>query len=154
MKNPDKLEAVQDEIWDCGEFLPKEEDGQEVTYCNLGVQAVFNAFGYKGLDGKSADEIMAFMKSSKDFLVKPMQDCQFFVNEGTIIVAGLTAAQLGQSHGHVCTLTPGAEDYSGHWDKKVPVCLSIGRKEICFRLKGVNWAFVPEPEFYAWAPTL
>ncbi len=154
MKNPDRLRAVQDKIWESGAFLPKEGQGEEVTYCNIAVQAVFEAFDYQALGTTTADKMLDLIRTSKDFLIKPMADCQQLVNEGTILVAGLDSGQLKQSHGHVCTLTPGVEDYSGHWNKKTPQCLSIGRKAICFRSKGVNWAFVPEPEFYAWIPSL
>jgi hypothetical protein len=154
LKNPERLRAIQDAIWNSNAYMPSETDGEEITYCNLAVQAVFEAYEYTALSGKMADAIMAFVKTSPDFLVKPLADAQALVNEGTIILAGLSSAQLGQSHGHVCTLTPGVEDYSGHWDKKAPVCLSIGRKAICFRSKGVNWAFVPEPELFAWIPSL
>ncbi len=154
MKNKDLLIATQDQVWNSGAYMPKETDGEEVTYCNLAVQAVFEAFGFKGFDGLNADQILIYVKTSTDFLIKPIADGQWLVNEGTILIAGLSSHQLGQSHGHVCTLTPGLEDYSGHWDKRAPVCLSIGRKAICFRSKGVNWAFVPEPEIYAWVPSL
>ncbi len=154
MKNPDLLREAQDKVWESGAFLPKEEDGAETTYCNMAVNAVLAPMGCTILQGMTADQMVTFMRTSKDFLIKPMADCQFLTNLGTVIVAGLTSAQLKQGHGHVATLTPGVEDYSGHWDKKAPVCLSIGRKAICFRSKGVNWAFVPEPEFYAWVPSL
>lgn len=154
MRDTQRLIATQDLIWNSKAYMPKETDGEEVTYCNLAVQAVFAAFGYHGLDTMRADEIMLFVRSSPLFLVKPLLGIQELVNNGTIIVAGLTGAELGQSHGHVATLTPGPEDYSGHWGVRVPVCLSIGRKGICFRTKGVNWAFVPPPTFYAWRPSL
>lgn len=154
MKSADFLKTTQDRIWNSGAFLPNDSDGAEITYCNLATDAVFKAFNYSAFSGMLADQMMAYVKTSKDFLIKPMAGIQELVNEGTLIVAGLTAEQLGQSHGHICTLTPGAEDYSGHWNLKTPQCLSIGRKAICFRSKGVNWAFVPQPEFYAWVPTL
>ncbi len=159
MRDKAKLIATQDRIWDSGAYLPKEADGEEITYCNLAVLAVLNAYGDHTLDDLHADDMMLFLQQSKKdptmlWIPKPIGDCQLLASEGTIIVAGLTSRQLGQSHGHVCTLTPGEEDFSGHWNKKTPKCLSIGRKAICFRSKGVNWAFVPEPEFYAWVPSL
>ena len=154
LKNPERLRAIQDAIWNSKAYLPKESDGAEITYCNLAVQAVLDAFGYKDLANLNADSMMTFLRGANDWLVKPIADCQFLANEGTVIVAGLDSQQLKQGHGHVCTVTPGVEDFSGHWNKKTPQCLSIGRKAICFRSKGVNWAFVPEPEFYAWVPSL
>jgi len=154
MKNADLLREAQDKVWDSGLYMPKEEDGEEITYCNMATNAVLAPMGCTVMQGMTADQMVEFMRTSKNFLIKPIEDCQFLANEGTVIVAGLTSGALKQSHGHVCTITPGVEDFSGHWNKKTPQCLSIGRKKICFRSKGVNWAFVPEPEFYAWLPSL
>lgn len=154
MKNPSFLTQIQDQVWNSGAYMPRDIDLQETTYCNLAVRAVFEAFGYHGFDGMNADQMMVFIHASKDFLIKPIADCQALANEGALVVAGLTSTQLKQTHGHVMTLTPGVEDYSGHWDKKAPVGLSIGRRAICFRSKGINWAFVPEPECFVWVPTL
>ncbi len=154
MKNADKLISVQNKVWDSGLFMPRVVNGKEETRCNLAVEAVFDAFGYSAMDTDDADHIMAFLRTSKDFLVKPIADCQALTNEGTLIIAGLDSKQLAQEHGHVVTLTPGKADYSGHWDKPAPQCLSLGRTGICFRMKGVNYAFVPQPEFFAWVPSL
>lgn len=150
MKNKDLLIKTQDSIWDSGQYLPSDND----TFCNVSTQAVLHAFGNYSMDGMTADEMMAFLRTSKDWLVKLIGDCQFLVNTGTVIIAGADSTQLKQGHGHVCTLTPGVEDLSGHWGVKAPVCLSIGQRSICARSLGVNFAFVPMPEFYAWIPSL
>lgn len=155
MKNRTQLIQVQDSIWESKKYLPgRLDDGREVTYCNLAVQAVLNAYGYHYLDAHLADAMMIVMRKSDDFKAVPVADCQFMANRGTVVVAGLDSRQLKQGAGHVCTLTPGEEEWSGHWNCRVPVCLSIGREGINFRTKGVNWAFRDMPEFYAWVPSL
>lgn len=151
MRNKDLLIQTQDAVWNGGEFMPK--NGK--TFCNLATQAVLHAFANYTMDGMLADQMMAYIRSSKDWLKKPIGDAQFLVNEGTILVAGLTAAELQQDDGHVCTLTPGDKaDFSGHWNSVAPLCLSIGQVKICFRSRGINWAFQPVPNIYAWVPSL
>lgn len=153
-RNKEKLIKVQDSVWASGAYMPTYDASGEVTHCNGAVNAVLGAYDYKRMSGMVADEMMAFLRTSGDFRAILMVDAQFRTNMGTVVVAGLDSKQLGQSHGHVCTLTPGEAEWSGHWNAKAPVCLSLGRKGICFRSKGVNWAFVGVPEFYAWVPTL
>lgn len=160
MKNKELLVKSQDEVWSSGKYTPTEANHHETTYCNLAVQAVAKAMGCTafdkphGVSPELADEMYKVMQSSKDFIVKPIGDCQWLANEGTLIIAAMPSWMLLQSAGHVCTLTPGHEDYSGHWDKKTPLCLNLGRKGTCFRAKGVNWAFQVEPFFFAWVPSL
>lgn len=154
MKNKDLLARTQDAVWASGKFMPMFQDGAETTYCNLAVQAVLNAFDCREMDNLTADAMMHVLRTSPNFQPMKLEDGQFNANLGTVIVAGLDSSQLGQSHGHVCTLTPGVAEFSGHWSKPAPQCLSIGRQGICFRSKGVNWAFVPEPELWALKTTV
>ena len=150
MKDPKLLMAAQDKVWSSGLYLPKGDE----TWCNIATNAVLSALGCDLMEGFTADGMVDFMRTHQDFLVKPMADCQVLVNEGTILVAGLTGAELKQEHGHVVTLTPGVEDYSGKWDKKTPLCMNLGRAGTCFRAKGLNWAFQIPPGIFAWVPSL
>lgn len=154
MKNKDLLIGTQDRVWNSGNYLPKTINGKPTTFCNEAVNAVLNAMGCSEMTGMRADEMVAYMRTSKTFLIKPMEDCQFLANEGVVIVAAMTSLELKQSHGHVCTVTPGIGDYSGHWNKKTPLVLNLGRTGTCFRSRGVNYAFVTMPAFYAWVPSL
>lgn len=153
-RNRTLLIQTQDAIWASGQYMPTYQNGVETTYCNLAVQNVFSVYGYHKMDGMTADQMMVFIRSSQDFKRQKIDDCQFAANMWTVIVAGMDGQQLGQGHGHVCTLTPGAAEWSGHWNAPAPQCLSIGRLAICARSKGINWAFVPEPELWAWIPSL
>lgn len=154
MKNKDLLIQSQDKVWASGAFMPNDSDGEDETFCNLATQAVLKMMGCTDMTGLNADAMMEFLRTSGDWLIKPIGDCQFLANTGTLLIAGLGSKDLGQRHGHVCTITPGTEEFSGHWNCKVPVALSIGRRAICARSLGVNYAFVPMPEFYAWKPSL
>jgi len=154
MRNKELLIATQDRVWNSGTYLPKVINGVTTTFCNEAVNAVLRPMGCTEMNGMTADEMVQHMRSSKTFLIKPLDDCQFLANEGVILVAGLTSFDLKQEHGHVCTLTPGLGDFSGHWNRKTPLCLNLGGNGLCFRSRGVNYAFVHVPEIFAWVESL
>lgn len=157
MKDPGLLNRVQDEVFADKALWPK--PGNETSYCNLAALRVAHGVGCHDLDSGAADPLTAnslyflFQRSEK-FLVKPMADCQELVNAGALIFAILPGSKLSQGHGHICTLTPGQATFSGHWNAKAPIAMNLGREGTCFRNKGVNFAFVPQPEFYAWKESL
>ena len=150
-KNPDDLNAVQDQVFANKSYWPT-DDG--TTFCNVATQDVLLKLGYAALEGLTADEMYAKISTSPDWLIKPMTDAIDLVQEGVILVAILPAEKLGQSHGHVNTLTPGPADTSGKWGVKTPLCMNLGRAGTCFRAKGENWAFQIPPEIYALVATL
>lgn len=150
-KNPDDLNAVQDQVFANESYWPT-DDG--TTFCNVATQDVLLKLGYAALEGLTADEMYAKISTSPDWLIKPMTDAIDLVQEGVILVAILPAEKLGQSHGHVNTLTPGPADTSGKWGVKTPLCMNLGRAGTCFRAKGENWAFQIPPEIYALVETL
>jgi hypothetical protein len=151
IKDPIQLNAAQDTVFANKQYWPTDEG---VTYCNLATQDVLERLGYTALSGMTADQMYAFISTSKDWLIKPMSDAIALSQEGTILVAILPAVKLGQDHGHVNTLTTGSPDFSGKWNCKTPLCMNLGRVGTCFRAKGENWAFQIPPEIYALVATL
>lgn len=150
VKDAQKLSEAQDIVFANKSYWPQGDE----TFCNLATQEILMRLGYITLSGMMADAMYNYISTSKDWLIKPMADVQSLANEGTILVAIMTGIKLGQSHGHVNTVTPGTEDFSGHWNKKTPVCMNLGRKGTCFRSKGENYAFQIQPEIYALVSTL
>lgn len=150
IKNPDSLREAQDIVFANPAYKPQGDQ----TFCNLATNDVLARLGYSVLQDKTADEMYAFISTSNEWLIKPMSDAISLVHEGTILLAILPAEKLGQSHGHVNTLTPGSPDFSGRWNCKTPLCMNIGRSGTCFRAKGENWAFQTPPEIYALVATL
>jgi hypothetical protein len=151
VKDPKALNAAQDAVFANKSYWPQ-SDGE--TFCNIATQDVLLKLGYAALEGLTADEMYAKIVTSSDWLIKPMADAISLVQEGTILVAILPSTKLGQSHGHVNTLTPGSNDFSGKWNCKTPLCMNLGRVGTCFRAKGENWAFQISPEIYALVETL
>jgi hypothetical protein len=151
IKDPKELSKIQDMVFANPAYQPK-VDGE--TFCNTATQDVLRNIGYFALSGFSADGMYKYVSASKDWLIKPMADAQALVNVGTVLISILPSVKLNQDHGHVNTLTPGPGDFSGNWNCKTPVCMNIGRAGTCFRIRGINWAFVPIPEIYALVATL
>lgn len=125
------------------EYQPK--DG--VTYCNQYVAEVCAAYGFKGLDGFTANEIVDTLSMHDQWSEIPLSKAQDLANEGTLIVAGIKE----ELHGHVNIICPGKEKTSGRWIS-VPSCANVG-KEV-FIGKGINWAFSDLPKLWAWRLTL
>jgi hypothetical protein len=135
---------------------------QGTTFCNEGVSTVCEAMGCHDLTGKMADEIVAFLNSSSNWSLVPLDKAQDMANEGSLLVAGLDSAALGQTHGHVCIIRPGKTVYSGKWGQ-CPRVLNIGAENFLGRAKhgpltnqpcGLNEAFQPLPRIWCWGPSL
>ena len=151
VKDPTQLNDAQDIVFANKAYWPK-ADGD--TFCNLATQDVLTRLGYTALNGLTADQMHEFVSTSPDWKTKELIDVQSLVNKGSIILAILPSFKLQQDHGHVCSLTPGVGTWSGHWNVMAPMSMNLGRVGTCFRKIGVNYAFVPMPEFYALAETL
>ena len=151
IKDPKTLNMVQDHIFADKAYWP-DDDG--TTFCNVATQDLLRQLGYGGFSSMSADMMYTKVQTSPEWLIKPIADAIELVQEGTIILGILPSTILGQSHGHVNTLTPGSPDFSGKWNCKTPLCMNLGRAGTCFRLKGENWAFQIMPSFYALVATL
>lgn len=118
-----------------------------VTHCNGYVAEVAELYGFKGLVGLTANEIIGIVATHTDWSPVPIEKTQELVNGGSLIIAGLKA----NPHGHVNIICPGKSKTSGRWGS-VPTCANVG-KEV-FIGKGINWAFSDMPKFYVWRKTL
>ena len=152
------MDAVCD-VYDNVAYAPL-PDG--TTFCNIAVAVVAAAMGCKDFFGKTADEIVAFVAASQDWSETPFEKAQDLANQGTLLIAGLDSASLGQAHGHVVIIRPGKVCYSGKWNA-TPRCLNIGAENFISRAKrgpltnqpaGLNEAFVEMPKIWAWRQSL
>lgn len=159
MKNlPALIEAILD-TYDDVSLFPKPNG---ITFCNIAVYGIAHDMGCNQLDGKNADDIVAFISSDHDWQQVPMEQAQGLANAGSLLIAGLSSSELGQTHGHVVVIRPGIESYSGKWGK-VPQVLNIGSTNFIARGKtgpltnsivGINESFIPKPRIFAWKPSL
>lgn len=134
------------------------------TFCNQGVNYVAETMGCKDFEGKNADEIVAFLSSSQDWSLVPMERAQELANQGSFLISGLSSEALGQSHGHVAVIRPGKPVYSGKWNtSQCPRVLNIGVENFIARAKkgpltnqpaGLNESFQPLPKIWVWRKSL
>lgn len=160
MVDTTELNAAQDQVFRNKTLWPRTMQGREITFCNLAALDVANAIGCHDFDAPEghepllADQIYEVFSKSGKFKAKLMDECQSLVNSGALIFAVLPSFKLGHEAGHICSLTTGDGDFSGHWARHTPLVMNLGREGTCFRRKGVNYAFQIPPEFYAWEPSL
>jgi hypothetical protein len=159
MKNLIALFDAICDVYDRPDLLPK-SDG--TTFCNIAVDAIAQVMGFKGFELKTADEIIGIMSSDPNWSIVAFEKAQDMANQGSLLVAGLTGQELGQSHGHVCVIRPGIPCFSGKW-QATPRIVNIGAENFIARAKrgpligmaaGLNEAFVPMPKIWVWRPSL
>lgn len=152
MKN-EVLDAILAE-YDDPKYQPN-KDG--TTHCNQFIHAVLVRLGYLGFGSliPLADDMLTLMNGSPAFhRILDQQEAIRLANTGACIIAGLTSKQLGESHGHVVFLRPGAAEYSTTWKDDAPRGVSIGSAQATFVGKKLSWAFKKKPEYYALVSTL
>lgn len=165
LKDPQLLIKVQDTVWNDPRWKPTSNpDGSETTHCNQASLAVANGVGCHAFDAPSggepytADQLYNyFQRKDTPFLEKDLIDVQELANAGSLIYAVLSSWMMGQTHGHIVSITPGEMVYSGSLKKHVPVCLNIGTAKYSARLIGLNFAFNMQkfnPRFFAWKDSL
>lgn len=137
-----------------GDFQPIfNADGTvNTTFCNRFISAVCSGYGYPAFDGKTANEIFAFMGPPANGWVQVADAvAQQHANEGVIVIA---AKANPSGHGHVCFIAPGLLQPSTSWGRPVPKCVNVG-KDVFFG-KPVSWAFKAEeqPTYYAYGPLI
>lgn len=160
MKDPILLiDAILD-AYDRMDFRPN-PDGS--THCNQAVQAILvTVAGYSAMAGMMADQMVAFMASSPEWSLVPMEQAQDMANEGSLLVAGLDSKALNQAHGHVVVIRPGKPVFSGKWGS-TPRVLNIGASDFIARGQsgamtnqpcGLNESFIPLPKIWVLRSTL
>jgi hypothetical protein len=121
-------------------------DGKAETFCNWGLQLLAESlWNYKGFAGKRANDIVQFVQTSKDWKEVDGNEAHSAAGAGKLVIAGI-AVQGGT--GHVCLICDDNMVFSSKWGKAVPVCVNVGRNNF---IKGVNWAFATEPNYYVYS---
>lgn len=126
------------EVYDNPQFKPR----GGMTFCNQAVRFIAEKMGYRGFRSMLANQMVAHMKSSPDWLAIKLDQAQIYANQGHLVVAGLQ----DQPHGHVAVIRPGVADFSGKWESAAPKVVNVGADN--FIGKGLNWAFKQKPEVF------
>lgn len=165
MKDPKKLSEVQDTVWNDPRWKADfYSNGSSRTHCNQASLSVANGLGCHEFDPPAngepytADQLFYFFqKDTSGFLEKNLDDAQDLANFGTLVFCVCPSWLLGESHGHIVSITPGSHVMSENLGKFVPVCLNVSTTALSSRSVGINWAFPLKkamPRFFAWKETL
>ena len=121
-----------------------------VTYCNFGIYRILESLfpGNKELWSKERKDIMManemydYLKANKVRVeMDALSDFSLF-NTSHIYLA----CKKGEEHGHIVLIKPGkSKCWSGSWNKYVPLCVNIGKKNDVIPL---SEAFSEEPDVF------
>lgn len=126
---------------------PEYQPGGGLTHCNQFTAEVCATYGFRGLEGLLANDIIDLLSKHDQWSSVPLNQAQELANGGTLVLAGFKS----DPHGHVAIVCPGKEKFSGRWGK-VPSLASVGKENTIG--KGCNWSFSDMPLFWAWRPSL
>lgn len=103
--------------------------GRTVARCNVGVNLVFKMLSSytKHLDGMRANDMVKHWRTHPDEWVRleSGEEAQRMANDGWFVVVGWVNPIPGES-GHVAVVVPGEMEWSGTYNKKMPVCMDTG----------------------------
>ena len=103
--------------------------GRTVARCNVGVNLVFKMLpSYtEHLDGMRANDMVKHWRTHPDEWVRleSGEEAQRMANDGWFVVVGWVNPIPGES-GHVAVVVPGEMEWSGTYNKKMPVCMDTG----------------------------
>lgn len=132
-------------------------DPNGITHCDATANYVLSKFGciLFAADEIMADDIVRTMRNSQKFQkLKDSEAAQASANRGIVVVAGLTGADMGDTHGHVAFVRPGTMEDSTTWKKKAPKVMSNGSVAATTFSERMSKVFRKEPEYFALVSTL
>jgi hypothetical protein len=135
------------------------------THCNAFVNDFAEAaFGYGGLRGKNANEIVDFMKAGKlgwtavhdekagSSLQDDFRKAQELANQGYLVIAAYRSPSTPDAHGHVAVVLPGELKKSGMWGMDVPDTAQAGHIVYARGPLSVGFEKKPEIELFVRKP--
>lgn len=154
MKDLAALKAAQAAILADQSLQPvKDASGRIVeTHCNFGAERVARAMGCRELDGLKADDQCAVMLGNASGLwakVGGTEACAHAM-AGGLAFAAMTAAQLGEDHGHIASVSPEPMQFSGSLGKEVPMVTNIGRADLDEKESQAFPVAKGEPDYFTW----
>lgn len=136
-------------------LAPSMENGELKTFCNFSINHVCNEVNYTKFNAGinlpvSANTMVKTMSDpTGDWMTVAGDVAQYHANQGALVIAGQSNPQ---GHGHVCVVIPGELKDSGHFVKKVPVVMNVGKD--VFIGKPVSFAFQLEPTYFVLKATI
>lgn len=155
MKDLAALKAAQAAILADQSLQPvKDAAGRIVeTHCNFGAERVAQAMGCRELDGLKANGQCAVMLENASGLWAKAEGAAACAHAmaGGLAFAAMTAAQLGEEHGHIASISPEPMQWSGSLGRSVPMIVNIGRQDADERASMAFPVAKGEPDYFTWS---
>ena len=131
------------------EYPPKKNDKGEVieTYCNWALRDIALTVGCGELRDKTANQIHKHALNNPQLFI---QDSGERAAAHAMRGGFAFASQTADIHGHVAAVAPMEMEFSGSWNKKVPVLANVGKENGMLRS---SKCFRTEPTYFLWGET-
>lgn len=155
MKDLAKLKAACDAVIADPKLRPilDPNTGQIVTtFCNFGAMRVAHAMGCDELQGLTADNQYAVMNANKSGLWIKVQGLMAagLAQQGCLVFAAMTAAMLGEAHGHIAAVAPVPMQFSGSLNRSVPCVANVGATTGIMKSSQAFPVSKGETSYFAW----
>ena len=154
MKDLITLKAACDSVVNDPSLRPvKDVSGKIVTtYCNVAAMRVARSVGCKELDGLMADQQYAVMDANKSGLWQKVPGCAAaaWAESGGLCFAAMTAAMLGEVHGHIAACYPGAMEFSPSLNHNVPMVANVGKTNSAEKESAAFPVARGEADYFTW----
>ena len=142
----DALKAICDEVI----ADPSLEPSAGVTHCNEGARRVANAMGYFGFNDESllADDMVAIMNAGGPWSKVDGETAAAHAQVGGLAFAAMSSYQLGEAHGHIAAVYPAPMQFSGSFNKKVPMVANVGKQDAEEKVSAAFPVALGEPDYF------
>jgi hypothetical protein len=143
--NATRLKEILDRVRQQPDLAPR-KDG--TTFCNIALDRILGLYGAARMTAPKnvplmANDMVDFMRNNPQLWVPVNGDVACArASQGVLVVA----AQQADGHGHVAAVYPAPMEYSGSWNKEVPMLNNIGKKNAVMR---ASMCFHAEPEYFS-----
>lgn len=145
-------EAVNNPEWEAHDIDGKPGDE---TFCNRSTAWISSQMGYPDLEGKTANEIIDYLRTAPGWRTDTPKRAQRHANRGGLGIAG----KEYDPHGHVAVIAPGECVPSGTWGEMCPRVAHIGKPpnkmthaNYSFPVKDEDGNPTEPPEYFIYEP--
>jgi len=125
----DQLRKILEDLVNDPKMVPHDTDGVpgDETFCNIAVQRICVAFGFKAFEGMLANDMLKTLESGKAEGWKACtgEEAAAHALSGGLAVAG----KRYEKHGHIAVVWPGSMDFSPSFGKMVPMLANVGGRD-------------------------
>jgi hypothetical protein len=126
------------------DLVAEVQNGNLVTYCNLGFERIATMLGHKEYNGLMANQI--YDKCKKDCVEVSSEDAIAQSMQGLLVIANWK--NTSGAHGHVAVIYPSCGEHSDMLNKTVPTICNIGIKNAIMKVTQAFQVRGHEPTYF------